>query len=517
MKKTLCLLMALVMVTGMLAGCGNGETITSEVYDPNIKVGDTGGLELPLTKEAMTMQWQVISTDTTVNDSWFMDKLRGITGVDVQLNIMQSSTVNEKLQAIIASGDLPDIIGSIPADEQAIDLAMQGAFASVEDYMDKLPNFKKTFVDNEENNWIFDSYKAPDGKLYGYYGYDWNRDVNHTFMYRKDIFDKHEIKMWNNPDEFYQALKKLKEIYPDSTPYVSKMVDGIFTRWSAGWGVVAHNAYYDEAEKVWKYTDTDPKYKNMLDFMKKLYDEGLIDPEFLTATQQAWTQKMTQKDKAFVTFDWIDRMTMFKEQTLDSIPEYDLRFANPVGPNQTYAEANQVCWARYVKKQDPVREEVAFKLLDFCLSPAGKELMTMGIEGETYELDEEGMAKYIGFDETPSMTDLVEKYGMFTEGMYLSFDRRSCYFNFKPQLKEAQEFMKDESHVDPLDPVLSFTTEETEKKNEYLVNLQKAGKEFSVKYILGDASWDEWVKKANSLGAEDLTKIYNDAQARYNK
>ena len=31
-------------------------------------------------------------------------------------------------------------------------------------------------------------------------------------------------------------------------------------------------------------SSTDPKYREMLDFLKLLYDEGLIDPEFLTAT-----------------------------------------------------------------------------------------------------------------------------------------------------------------------------------------------------------------------------------------
>ena len=101
--------------------------------------------------------------------------------------------------------------------------------------------------------------------------------------------------------------------------------------------------------------------------------------------------------------------------------------------------------------------------------------------------------------------------------MQLPFDRRSCYFNFAPQLKEAQEFMQDKSHIDPLDPELAFTKEEIEKKNEYLLALDKAGKEFAVKYILGNADWNEWVKKANSLGAEDVTKIYNDAYQRMTK
>ena len=168
MKKALCLLMALIIVIGIFAGCTNNTT-ANEVYDPNIKVGDTGGLKMPLTKEPMTVTWQVVSTETNINDSWFMEKLRGITGVDVQLNIMQSSTLNEKLQALIAGGNMPDIIGEFPTKEQGLDLAMQGAFASVEDYMDKLPNFKKTFVENKDNNWIFDAYAAPDGKLYGYY------------------------------------------------------------------------------------------------------------------------------------------------------------------------------------------------------------------------------------------------------------------------------------------------------------------------------------------------------------
>ena len=517
MKKALSFVLLFVMLTGVLSGCGNNNTTTSEVYDPTIKVGDTGGLKLPLTNEAMTIKWQVVSTETDLNDSWFMQKLRGITGVDVQLNVMQTSTVNEKLQALIASGDIPDIIGSECSEEQAKDLALQGAFAAVNDYIDKIPNFKKTFVENEENNWIFDAKAASDGKLYGFYGFDYYRDLNHSVMYRKDIFDKHGIKMWTNEEEFYQVLKQLKQLYPDSSPYTSKNGDGIFAKWAPGWGIKAHEPYYDEDAKVWKYGDTDAKYKEMLDYMKKLYNEGLIDPEFITNTQSAWTQKMTQANKAFITFDWIDRMTMFKEQTLETVPGYDLRFANPIGPDGTYAETSQLCGAKYVKKQDPKREEVSFKLLDFCLSPAGKELVTMGIEGETYTIGEDGMADYIEFpDKTPTMTKLIEKYGMYTQGIYLSFDRRSAYFDFAPELKEAQEYMKDPAHVDPLDPELAFTADEVEKNNEYLASLQKAGKEFAVKYVLGNASWDEWVAKAKSLGCDELVKIYNNAQNRAN-
>ena len=67
------------------------------------------------------------------------------------------------------------------------------------DYLDIVPNFKRTFVDTPENSWVFKSHAATDGKLYGFFGWDWNRDVNvGAVMYRKDIFDKHGIEMWNS-------------------------------------------------------------------------------------------------------------------------------------------------------------------------------------------------------------------------------------------------------------------------------------------------------------------------------
>lgn len=520
MKKTVIFLMAAMILASSLSGCTSSKVSGNSLYNPEVKHGDTGGLELPLTKTPEQISWFVASDKSDLNDSYVLRKMREITGVDVQLIVSPLSTASEKAKVLLASKDLPDIMGSGVSDVIAQDLAAQGAFAAVEDYLDVLPNFRKTFVENEKNNWIFKSYQAKDGKLYGFYGYDWSRDVNvGATMYRKDIFDKHGLTMWNSPEEFYTTLKKLKELYPESTPYTLKAGDSIFATLAYSWGIRAHTPYYDEADGTWKYGDTDPIYKDMLDYMKKLYDERLLDQEFLTLTQAAWTSKMTQAEKAFVTTDWIGRMEMFKEQTKDTVPDYDLRFGNPIGPKQTMRTLPQLCWARYVSKSD--KSELAFKLLDFVLSPAGAELVTMGVEGETYVIGEDGKVEYLEFPgQVPPMDELLAKYGMYIEGMYLRFDRRSSYFNFTEREQEAQDFAKDPSHMDPEDPTLAFTNEEQEKINKYTADLQKAGKEFSVKYILsnetGEAAWENWKKKAESLGSKDLINIYNQAQQRFN-
>lgn len=522
MKKSACLLLATVIALTAFSGCGKEEVVNT-LYNPDVKVGDTGGLKLPLTESTDEITWSVnspTSTDETLNNSFVIRKLREMTGVNVKMMVFPTSTATEKIKVLAASKNLPDIVGQGIDEKIKNDLCMQGAFASVEDYIDILPNFKAKFVDGDAN-WVFNSYKMGDGKLYGYFSYDWQRDINTGVnLYRRDIFEKHNIPMWSNPDEFYNVLKKLKELYPDSIPYTVKTGDGTFKTWTHQWGMFAQYPYYDEEAGIWKYTDTDPKYKEMLDFMKKLYDEDLIDPEFLTNSQATWTSKMTQAEKAFVTTDWIGRLDTFSAQAKEAAPGYDLRFAQPFGPEGKYRENNPIGSPKHVSKNE--RTETAFKLLDFCFSPAGTELITMGIEGETYTIDEKGMAKYIEFpDSKPDSRALEDKYGMFVEGMYMRFDKRSTYFNFTEREQEAQDFAKDKNRMDKLDPILIFNEEQTAKIAGYLGALDKAGKEFSTRYVLGvesgDAAWDSWVKKAEKLGSNELVKIFNEVQKEYNK
>ena len=522
--KRLNAVIAAVIVISLLAGCGSGSGIpkAGKLYDDEVIKSsglDFGGLEMPLSKDGERVTWAVNSDVTDLNDSYVVKKLREITGIDVRLDIMPPSNAAEKVKVLVASKNLDDIMCFDSS--MAVDLAKQGALAAVEDYLDDLPNFKSIFVDREDTPRIFKSYKMPDGKLYGFYGYDWSREVNTgAMMYRKDIFDKNGLTMWNSPETFYQTLKKLKEIYPDSIPFAVKTQENVLKNIGVSWGIKPFEVYYDNDEKIWKFSDVQDVYREELDYVKKLYDEGLLDQEFTTRTQADWTSLMTGKNKSFVTLDWIGRMDMFKSQTTDEIPEYDLRFANPIGPTQQMNELTQLCWPRYVAKTNPEHEKLAFQLLDAILSAGGKQLITMGVEGETFTLDENGMAKYIDFPEVmPQMNELTEKYGMFIENMYLSFDRRSSYFNYTEREQEAQDFAKDPSHIHPLDPELPFTEDERNEISAIVPSLEQAAKEFGVNYVVSgncdDAAWEAWKEKAKSLNADRLVEIYNEAQKRY--
>ncbi|WP_238392299.1 extracellular solute-binding protein [Paenibacillus antri] len=459
----------------------------------------------------------LVSSDASnLNDKWVVKELEERTGVKVDLQFYSTATYAEKLKVIMASGDLPDIIHG-PSLAEINELGGKGAFAPINDYLDQLPNFKAMYVDNAENNWVMKSYSDDGGNIYTWPIYGLNREVNHGFLYRKDIFDKHNIPLWTNTEEFYQALKKLKELYPDSIPYASKTQAWIFRDWGYGWNIAGYPHNYNEDTGKWELAFTKPEYKEMLDFMKKLRQEGLLDPEFVTDTSANWTAKMTT-DQSFVTFDWIGRLDMFYNQVKETNPEYDLRYGNPVGPEFKIRSLPMISsYGHAIAKNE--NTEVSMKLMDYLTSPSGAELMTVGQQGENYELGADGKVVY------PELKDLdlieikvlEDKYGMWVQGFYTRTDRRSVYYNYTEKEQEAQDMMKDMKL--PLDPVLKFTDEENSTIADLAATLQKAGEEFSAKYVLtdsyGQAEWDAWLQQAKKLGEDDFVGAYNAAQARF--
>lgn len=543
MKKFLSIILTISLCAGLLAGCGNtkkedekvtstetqanqetqttGKQETQEQTTETSQYGDTGGLTLPLVDKPTTITWMLPSSVQDLVNKDVIKEIEARTGVTLDIQSYPLTSYADKLKITLASGSIPDIItgGNL---SEINNLGGQGAFAPINQYLDSLPNFKNLYVDNAENNWVMKSYSDNEGNIYTWPVYGSSRDVNHGFLYRKDIFEKHGIKEWTTTEEFYQALKQLKELYPDSIPYVSKTQDGIFKDWAYGWGIgnTTFPTYYDEETKTWKLATIQPEFKDMIDFMKKLYNEGLLDPEFITDTAASWTAKMTAENTSFVTFDWIGRLDMFSEQVKETIPTYDLRYGNPVGPTGHVRTLPKISNFG-IAVANGKNAEVALKVLDYLTSPSGSELVTLGIEGKHYTMDANGNVTYPNITDVEKIdiTTLEDRYGAWVEGMYLRVDPRSTYFDYTEKEQEAQDKINNGMKYEAIDPILKFTNEETTKVAELTTSIQKAGVEFAVQYVLdknyGDAQWNEWVANAEKLGASELLDVYNAAQSRY--
>ena len=511
MKKFITLLLAIIM-TVTLCACSNFDMNSTSNNNIGFEIGDTGGLKVPFGNGELI---EIVVTDSVdAENAYIFEKLSQVLGVNVKPILIPASAGSQKLATILASGDLPEIINLGPS-SNVNDYAKQGAFEAITPYMDQLPNISKYFGAQGKYSWVAKSYAADDGMLYMLPTVDASRLVNHGMLYRKDIFDKHGIEMWDSPETFYQALKKLKELYPDSYPLTSKTGANILKNYGIAWGGInIYEPYYDEQNSVWKYSDTDPKTKEMLDFFKKLYDEQLIDPEFLTNTQPSWTSKMI-RGKSFVTYDWIGRLDMLTEQA--EIPGYDLRYANPAGPQQTLVTLSQVSKDGLCISKGK-NSLLAMKVADFLYSEAGAELMTLGVRGQTIEIEADGKIRYLDAElsskDKIGITDLAAKYCMWMEGSYRTTDKRSCYYQYSEREQEAQDWVEKCGGLEPADPVITFVGEDISKSNDLKVKLSKKFEEVMFKYIIGqdsgDEAWNKWLIEAKKLGEDQLVKLYND-------
>ncbi|GIP37819.1 ABC transporter substrate-binding protein [Paenibacillus sp. J31TS4] len=529
--KLKSVLVSLTAVTAIVSGCGGNagsggtaSTSPSPSGAPAVSAnyGDTGGIKLPLVDKPTTLTWMLVSDNANLADSMVIKEIEKRTGIKLEIQAYSSQTFKDKLKVIVGSGKLPDIFHGL-TQQEINKMGGQGALTPINQYLNELPNFKKLYVDDKDNNWVMKSWSDDKNNMYTWPIYGLNRDVNHGFLYRKDIFDKLGIKEWTNTDEFYQALKKLKEAYPQSYPYASKTKENIFRDWAYGWGIggTSFPAYYEEKSKQWKMAYTSKEFKDQLDFMKKLYNEGLLDPEFITDTDASWTAKMTTNNKSFVTFDWIGRLDSFANQVKAATPDYNLRYANPVGPTGNVRSLPKISNFGIVVPNGK-NKELALKLLDYLTSPSGSSLVTMGIEGETYKL-ENGKPVYPELKDLPvvDIKALETKYGMWLEGMYLRPDKRSVYYAFTEKEQEAQDKINKAKKYEPADPELKFTDEETKTIADLRSSLDKAANEFATKYVMKkeytDAQWNEWLQSAEKLGANRLVDAYNAAQKRYDE
>jgi putative aldouronate transport system substrate-binding protein len=105
--------------------------------------------------------------------------------------------------------------------------------------------------------------------------------------------------------------------------------------------------------------------------------------------------------------------------------------------------------------------------------------------------------------------------------MYFRPDKRSVYFAFTEKEQEAQDKIMKAKLMEPADPILKFTADETKTLADTKAGLDKAANEFATKYVMkkeyGDAEWNEWVQNSGKLGAKKIVDAYNSAQKRFNE
>ncbi|WP_308638357.1 extracellular solute-binding protein [Paenibacillus silvisoli] len=523
MKKRIPIILMMILIVCMIAACSSGNTTTNSNANAN------KGTE-PAAQTENTTEPEAQTEDTTepepaapaanlsimvqnhpawpLKEDWLVWKVMGDLGhVNLKPLPIQGNWW-ETIPLIVASGDLPDILWT--AGDLFQKYGQEGAFVNYLEHLDKMPNlanFMKQYPEEVK------PLLSADGKLYVTPSHDAFDKLQSLFMYREDIFKKNNLQQPTNYDEFYALLKKLKELYPDSTPWVFFNQLSITTILGLNFDT-DFGFYFNQSTNSYAYGPSEDNYKAMVEFLNKLYKEKLISTEFLTMDLKQRSD-LISNDKAFIINGYINELDSFNQEIRKTNPDFKLaQFTPPVSPMGKQFHSRDLSFlGEGLSVSSKTKElDAALGLIDAMYSEQAKEALSWGVEGQTFT-KADGKDQFDGA--VANANDRRIKFGLQTPGTSFWVDNDSNLALMSPESKQAAE--EGSKFVAPKSFTPAFTKEEQDVLSLNGQAIGKYAEENISKFIIGNRSlseWNDYVEGYKKLGLDDVLKVYNEAKQR---
>jgi putative aldouronate transport system substrate-binding protein len=305
------------------------------------------------------------------------------TNTDLKITWLPSASFEQKMTMLLASKDLPDLTFVTSLNMPILrELISEGAFWDLTPYIQRYPHLSALPRASWDNSML-------EGKHYAVPRYYPITGGEQFPMLRKDWLDRLKLKPPETMDELYRTLYAFTYQDPDHN---GKQDTIGYTGYFSSLQFVFNT--FNETGGAWKLKDgklhpilTEPASRDALLWIKKAYDENIIDPGFailkLTQMEEAMKRGTAGSTALSMGFVW-----KFIEELRRSNPKADLLplsyLRGPTGAK--YVPATEGFFGAYLIPKS-VPEEKLLKLLaflDYGYSPEGNDLVNFGIEGVHY-------------------------------------------------------------------------------------------------------------------------------------
>ena len=409
-RKVVSLMLVSAMVAGMLAGCGSDsgsskggsstETGSAAEASSSGETADDADDKSPITFEYFNADGKNGNWDNPVAKA--ITEATGVT-LDVSYPVASQGDAKEDVALMIANDEYPDLVY---AKGSATDLYEAGALIDMTDLIEQYgPNIKKMYgAEMEKLKWSQDdpgiyqlSYSGVNQKTLttgGSCQIQWAALKENNYEYPKTL------------DEYEKMIKSYLAAHP-------KTEDGLdmigITMSASDWhwmitlgnpaGLIAdaspdNGQWIIDDEYNVHYKHVTDEEKEYFKWLCRMYNEGILDPNFATQTDDDYIAKVASGRVVAITdAEWHYSQC---EATLVADGKVDQTYVGlPVTLREDQVEkalmyqGTTVGWGIGITKscEDPVR---AIKFLDYLCSDEGQILYHWGIEGENYFLDDNG-------------------------------------------------------------------------------------------------------------------------------
>jgi len=464
------------------------------------------------------------------SDWTILEEYKNIKNVSLKIFTGDDSSYIDSVEEYITSPNPPDIILKCYPGE-ITNYINSGLVLPISDYIEKMPHFQKYMTEN--NLWdLVDDLRLSNGKFYILPGFQRQTQVQ-QWIYRADVFRDNGLEVPETYNDLYESLKFLKNKYPEGSN-ISASWGGahLFAMMGAGYGINAGWAgfqSFDSKSNTWFFTPASENYREMLTYLNKCYDAGILDPDIFTQTNEEFISKLLN-NKSFVTVTWISSGFDNWNKTLETNGFPGAEWAPLAVPESTIGISALPAVNQFRKglviSASAAEKNYFDELLSFIdwavYSDEGMTLTTWGIEGFTYEEDSSGKS-YLPFVEFPGnengSINITAEYG----------------FNTLFDLNENNEFAdskKPDYIVDFLEasiargdingplPSLLLTDNESEVTHIIIDNMSNYLNESTIDFITGDLDpikdWNNHINELEKRGLKVLENTWNTAWERVN-
>lgn len=314
MKRTVSLLLALLMLAGLLAGCGGGgeETVSTEPSTassapagsdteqsaaPTAAPSDSAEpteIELPLVEESVTFEYWLPNNATfedfaSYADNEFYKWMEAQTGVHIEFDHPATGSEKESFQTMVLSQDYPDFVQSVKTYyDGGVDKAIADGFlVRLNEKVDELmPNYRAQVYRDKDT--IIGSF-SDEGNLWGIHQiYEAEKGAWLGLGIRQDWLDKAGLTLAD-----VETIDGLESVLTKFVDYTYNNEGPLFLSnggMQAGCGL---NGSYNVSSVIWcasgminkdgvaVYSPTEPGFKEYAAKMADWYAKGLINKNYV--------------------------------------------------------------------------------------------------------------------------------------------------------------------------------------------------------------------------------------------
>ena len=576
MKQTICILLSVALLLGLMAGCGAAaassvsETAASSTEsaasaetaeapetaaEPAAAEEPESGaatasaeesvadepaeepvptiepVEYPLFAEAHTYTiWLGTAPDLNdvvknMEEFVIFRELEKVTNVTWDSTMVSFMAESEQFQLMVAGGDYTDVVckavenytGTVDQaieEDFLIDLTpyIEENMPNLMGWFDKYPDLRKALLSDAGAIGGFPKF------------YREPSDISSGGMIRADWLDDLGL---NNPrtfDEMYDVLCAFRDKKGVEHPLEIAASSGVQAELISGYNIAG--GYYQVDGEV-RYGALQPEFREYLTMMNKWYSEGLIRDAFLSNPYMSLMDYSPLLNNE--TGIWYGTAAQAMTNMISSATDPNFRLTGVttvtvdgdlahVGESGSLLD-NQM-WSVTTVCEDP---DVIAKYVDYVYSEEGILLANYGVEGETFTY----------MDGVPKLTDLVLNNPDYSYGAAMNI--------FVCDRMTPAPFIIDENRVradyvqDQIDAIeiwnnsndglynlpragMNLTVEESQNYNALYTDIETYEDENVVKFVVGDKSLDEFddfVTTLKTMGIDECTTIEQAAYDRY--